>query len=250
MTTSDTRPVALITGGTSGIGLATAHHLHEEGYAVVVTGKNPKTIAAAEDELPDDVTVIRADIRHIATAKEVAGEIGSRHGRLDAVFLNAGTGPMQPIEAVDEEAFDYVFDTNVKGQFFTLQAVLPLLREGSSIVLMSALGVELGAPSYAVPTASRGAMLAMVAPLAVELAPRKIRVNAVLPGAIETPAIGKLGLDEASLAAFDDWMKQRILAGRKGTPQEAARLVGFLLSPAANYVNGAQVRIDGGMGVS
>src|SRR5262249_13922359 len=134
--------VALITGGTTGIGFATAQLLHEDHYAVVVTGQNPDRIAAAKKALPRDVVVMRADARRIVETQAVAEEIRTRYGRLDALFLNAGVGPMQSIEAVDEAAFDDNFAVNVKGQFFTLQKMLPLMREDSSIVLMGALGVR------------------------------------------------------------------------------------------------------------
>jgi NAD(P)-dependent dehydrogenase (short-subunit alcohol dehydrogenase family) len=157
---------------------------------------------------------------------------------------------MQPVEAVDEASFDDNFAVNVKGQFFTLQKVLPLLQEGAAVVLMTALGVWLGAPSYSVATATRGAMMAMVAPLAVELAPRRIRVNAVSPAAIETPAFAKLGLSPEQLAAFGKWVSGRLLVGRSGTAEDVARVVAFLVSPAAGFITGACIPIDGGMSVS
>jgi NAD(P)-dependent dehydrogenase (short-subunit alcohol dehydrogenase family) len=244
------RPVALITGGTTGIGFATARVLHEQGYAVVTTGNHPERLAAAKEALPADVVVLRADARVVADAQVVADEVRARFGRLDFLFLNAGIGPMQPVEAVSEAAFDDNFAVNVKGQFFTLQKVLPLLRAGGSVVLMSALGVYVGLPNYSVGTATRGAMLAMVAPLAVELAPRRIRVNAVLPGAIETAALAKLGLSPEQLAAFGEWLRPRLLVGRPGTPEDVARVVAFLASPAAAYVNGICMPIDGGMAVA
>lgn len=245
-----TRRVALITGGTSGIGLATARFLHEQDYAVVVTGQNRDRIATARAELPGDVLVLRADLRVTTDTQAVADEIRTRHGRLDALFLNAGVGPMQSIEDVDEATFDDTFAVNVKGQFFTLQKVLPLLQEGASVVLMTALGVWVGVPSYSVATATRGAMMAMVAPLAVELAPRRIRVNAVSPSAIDTPAFAKLGLSAEQLAAFGKWVNGRVLVGRTGTPEDVAAVVAFLVSPAASFITGSCIPIDGGMGVS
>lgn len=247
---NEARRVALITGGTTGIGFATARILHEQDYAVVVTGQHQERIAAAKSAVPRDVVVLRADARALADAQAVADEIRSRYGRLDALFLNAGVGPMQPVEAVDEASFDDTFAVNVKGQFFTLQKVLPLLQEGASVVLMTALGVRLGVPNYSVGTATRGAMMAMVAPLAVELAPRKIRVNAVSPAAIETPAMDKLGLSPEQLAAFGKWVGGRLLTGRPGTPDDVARVVAFLVSPASAFITGACIPIDGGMSVT
>jgi len=244
------RPVALITGGTTGIGFATARLLHEHGYAVVTTGNNPERIAAAKAALPKGVVVLRADLRAMMDTQAVAEEIESRFGRLDALFLNAGVGPMQPIEAVSEAAYDDNFAVNVKGQFFTLQKVLPLMHEGGALVLMSALGIHLGVANYSVATATRGAMMALVAPLAVELAPRRIRVNAILPGAIETPAFAKLGLSPEQIGALDQWIRPRLLVGRPGTSQDVAQVVAFLVSPAAAYINGACIPVDDGMAVS
>src|SRR5262249_252594 len=160
-----------------------------------------------------DVVVMRADARVLPDTQAVADEVRSRFGRLDALFLNAGVGPMQRVGAVTEAAFDDNFAVNVKGQFFTLQKVLPLMGEGTSVVLRRALGIYLGVPNYSVGTATRGAMMAMVAPLAVELAPRRIRVNAVLPGAIETPAFAKLGLSPEELTRLGQWIQPRLLVG-------------------------------------
>jgi NAD(P)-dependent dehydrogenase (short-subunit alcohol dehydrogenase family) len=244
-----TRRIALITGGTTGIGFATARLLQQQQFEVVATGQNPERIDAAQRALPDAV-FLRADARRVADSQAVGDEIRRRFGRLDALFLNAGVGPMQPVEAVDEASFDDNFAVNVKGQFFTLQKVLPLLQENASVVLMSGLGIRLGAPNYSVATATRGAMTAMVAPLAVELAPRRIRVNAVVPAAIATAAFEKLGLPAEQLAAFDKWVNARLLVGRSGTAEDVASLVAFLLSPAAGFITGSCLPIDGGMGVT
>src|SRR5262245_3949887 len=140
MSQDSSQPTALITGGTSGIGLATARILREQGFAVLVTGQNPETIAAARRSLPGEVAVLRADARILADADRVADELKQRFGRVDFAFLNAGIIQMLPLEAVDEAAFDEHFDINVKGQFFTLQRILPLLAEGGSVLFTTAVG--------------------------------------------------------------------------------------------------------------
>jgi NAD(P)-dependent dehydrogenase (short-subunit alcohol dehydrogenase family) len=250
MTTPSSRPVALITGGTTGIGLATARALHAEGYAVLVTGQNPDTLAAAQRELPEDVVVFRADSRSIGDAERVAGEIEKRFGKVDVVFLNAGAGRFMPIEAVDEAAYDEHFSVNVKGQFFTLQNVLPLLARGGSVIFCGALGPKKGAPNWSIYSATKGALLAMVPALAVELAPRGIRVNAVTPGPIDTPAWDRLGLPAEAMRGFKEMVSARVPLGRFGVDEEVARVVAFLVSPGASYITGASIAIDGGLGAS
>lgn len=237
----------LITGGTTGIGLATARVFHAEGYAVVVTGQNPDTLAAAQRTLPGDVVVLRADARSIPDAGKVAAELRQRFGKVDVAFLNAGIGRMLPLEAIDEAAFDEHFDVNVKGQFFTLQKILPLLGPGSSVIFTGSTSAEKGFPNWSVYSATRGALGSMVRALAVEFAPRGIRVNMVTPGPIDTPAIGKLGLPAAALAGLRENIAARTPAGRFGSDEEVARTVAFLGSSAASYINGANLVVDGGL---
>jgi NAD(P)-dependent dehydrogenase (short-subunit alcohol dehydrogenase family) len=250
MPTPSSRPVALITGGTSGIGLATARVLHAEGYAVLVTGQNSETLAAAQSALPEDVVVFRADSRSIADAERVAGELKKRFGKVDLVFLNAGISRMIPVEGVDEAIYDDHFNINVKGQFFTLQKVLPLLAEGSSVIFNSSLsGERKSVANYSVYSATKGALLAMIPPLAIELGGRGIRVNAVSPGPIATPAFDKLGLPPEALKGFRETISARVPLGRIGADEEVASVVAFLASPAASYITGVSIVIDGGMGL-
>ena len=250
MTTSTSAPVALVTGGTTGIGLATAQVLHKRGYAVMVTGRNPESLAAAQRVLPNDVVVFRADARSVADTDAVAAELSRRFGKLDLAFLNAGVTSLVPLEALDEETYDWHFDTNLKGQVFLLQKVLPLLGRGSSVVLTSSTGSDRGNPGMAVYAATKGAQLSLMRTLAVELAPRGIRVNAVSPGPIETPMMTKLGMPADKLDDFKVSFAARIPTGRFGTPEEIANAVAFLGSAEASFITGANLVADGGRSIA
>jgi NAD(P)-dependent dehydrogenase (short-subunit alcohol dehydrogenase family) len=164
------------------------------------------------------------------------------------VYLNAGTGLMIPVEAVDEKYFDDVIGTNLKGQFFTLQKLLPFLTEGSSVLLNSALSAQRGTPNYSVYTATKGAIEALTRSLAAELAPRKIRVNCITPGPIETPALEKLGLPSEAMKGLRELIATKVPLGRFGSDEEVARAIGFLASPAASFITGTNLNVDGGMG--
>jgi NAD(P)-dependent dehydrogenase (short-subunit alcohol dehydrogenase family) len=248
--TSENRPVALITGGTSGIGLATAHTLHKRGYAVVVTGRNPHTIAEAERDLPAEVSVLRADAASLADADRVAAELELRYGRVDLVLLNAAVEQLAPLADLDEATFDDAFAINVKGQVFLVQKLLPLLNPGSSVIFTSSIAAEKGMPNLSVYSATKGAQLAFARALAIELAPRGIRVNTVSPGPIDTPALDKLGLGADELEAFKKTITTQVPLGRFGTAEEVADTVAFLASPQATYVTGANAAVGGGFGVA
>ena len=248
MTTPDPRPVALITGGTSGIGRATAEVLRERGYAVVVTGRNPATLAAAEATLPDDVTVLSADAGSLADADRLVDELRHRFGRVDLAVLNAAVARMTPFETMAENAFDEHFAVNVKGPLFLVQKLLPLLRAGSSVVVTSSVVADKAMPSFSAYSATKGAQLALVRALAAELAPRGIRVNAVSPGVIDTPAHEKLGLPVEVLAGMQQMLSAQIPLDRMGSAGEVASAVAFLASPEAAYITAANTVVAGGFG--
>jgi NAD(P)-dependent dehydrogenase (short-subunit alcohol dehydrogenase family) len=242
-------PAALITGGTSGIGKATAELLHQRGYRVIVTGQNPDTIAAAERSLPEQIVVVRADARSLTDTDRLAGEIRERFGGLEVLFLNAGIVRSQPVGALDEATFDDLVDVNFKGQFFTLQKTLPLLNDGGSVIFTVGIGASRGIASGSVAAATRGALLALVPSLAVELASRRIRVNAVSPGPIDTEIWAKTGLPPEALEAAVNATASRVPLGRLGTSKEIAEVVEFLASDAAGYVTGENIVVGGGAGL-
>lgn len=238
-------PHALITGGTSGIGKATAQLLHGRGYGVAVTGRNPDTLAHARQDLPDDVIVVAADSASLDDTTHLMSVVEERLGSIDLLFLNAGVFTPAPIGDVTEESFDSQMAINFKGQYFTLQKALPLLNDGASVVLTVGIGASRGAPGATVAAATRGALLTMLPSLALELAPRRIRVNAVSPGAVATPLFDKLGVPDEAREA----MRRDVPFQRFGTGEDIAGVVAFLASDAAEYVTGQEIVAAGGYGL-
>ncbi|MDX3098279.1 SDR family oxidoreductase [Streptomyces sp. ME19-03-3] len=238
-------PTALITGGTTGIGRAAAELLHARGYQVAVTGQNPDSLARARRELPDDVLVVQSDARVVADTDALLATVSERFGSLDLLFLNAGIFRPAPVADVTEESFDDHVDVNFKGQYFTLQRALPLMNDGGSIVFTVGIGARRGSPGATLGAATRGALLAMLPSLALELAPRRIRVNAVSPGATETPLFDKLGVPHSGR----DALRKKIPFERFGSSREIAEVVAFLASDAAGYVTGQDIAVAGGYGL-
>jgi NAD(P)-dependent dehydrogenase (short-subunit alcohol dehydrogenase family) len=239
-------PTALITGGTTGIGRATAQLLLERGYRVAVTGRNPDTVASARAALDGDVLVLRSDSASVADIDALVADVGAQFGALDLLFLNAGVFRPGPVADVTESEFDAQVDVNFKGQFFTLQRALPILNDGGSIVMTVGLGASRGSVGAALGAGTRGALLAMLPSLAVELAPRRIRVNAVSPGMTDTPLLDKLGVPQG----VRDDMATQIPLGRFATGRDIAETVAFLASDAAGYITGQEITVAGGHGLS
>ena len=235
---------ALITGGTSGIGLETARQFIAEGARVAVTGTNPATIETARAVLGDAALFIQANAGDVAGQKAVVEAVKSAFGHLDILFVNAGAADFRPIEAFDEEAFDRSVAINVKGPFFLIQALLPVLSNPASIVLNTSINAHIGMPNTSVYALTKAASLSFAKTLSGELIGRGIRVNAVSPGPVATPLYGKLGM---SAADTDAMAAAKIPAGRFGTPGEIARAVVFLASDESAYTVGSELIIDGGM---
>jgi NAD(P)-dependent dehydrogenase (short-subunit alcohol dehydrogenase family) len=242
---------ALITGGTSGIGKATAEVLHSRGYRVAVTGQRQESVVRARKELPEDVLVLRADARSLADTDQVVTEVGERFGTLTTLFLNAGVSRPVTLDAWDEAAFDDVFTVNTKGQFFTLVRTLPLLSDGASIIVTVGIGATRSLTGNSLTAASRGALLTMIPTLALELAPRRIRINAVSPGYTDTPmlrtALGT-GSDEVTVMLSD--MAEKNPFGHLGRPEDIAETVAFLASDGAAYITGQEIVVSGGAGLA
>lgn len=239
---------ALITGGTTGIGLETARQFIQEGARVAITGTNPQTIEAARGELGDGVLVIDSDASNVAAQKTVAETIRREFGGLDVLFVNAGAAVLRPIEQWDEAAFDRSMALNVKGPYFLVQALLPVFANPASIVINASVNAHIGMPNTTVYGATKAAVLSLTRTLSGELISRGIRVNAVSPGPISTPLYDKLGLSDNDLKKVAASIQSQVPAGRFGTPGEIASAVVFLASDESAFAVGSEIQVDGGMG--
>ncbi|MCS3531624.1 glucose 1-dehydrogenase [Chryseobacterium sp. JUb7] len=240
--------VAIVTGGNSGIGFATAAELSAKGAKVIVTGRNKESLAQAEAEL--QVTGIQADQTDLKSIDSLVEKVSSQFGKVDIVFLNAGTAAFAPLDSASEEHFDSIMNVNVKGVYFTVQKLLPILNDGASIILNTSVNAHLGMPNSSVYAASKAAVLSLNKVFAVELASRKIRVNAVSPGPVETPLYGKLGLAKEEVEGFGAVLGEKILLKRFAQANEIAKTVSFLASDDASFITGAEIVVDGGLTVN
>ena len=238
---------ALITGGTTGIGLETARRFIAEGARVVITGTNPATLEAARADLGPDALVLASDASKASEQRSLAESVQRHFGQLDILFINAGIAKLQPVEQWTEEAFDRSFAINVKGPFFLVQALLPVFAPKASIVLNGSVNAHIGMLNTSVYAASKAALISFVRTLSGELIGRGIRVNAVSPGPISTPLYSKLGFSEADLKQVAASIQGQVPAGRFGTPSEVADSVLFFASDESNFSVGSELLLDGGM---
>jgi NAD(P)-dependent dehydrogenase (short-subunit alcohol dehydrogenase family) len=238
---------ALITGGTTGIGLETARHFVSEGARVIITGNNPTNLESARKELGEDVMVISSDAANAAAQKDVAETVRKTFGALDILFVNAGMVDMRPIDQIDEAAFDRSFAINLKGPYFLIQALLPLFANPSSIVLNGSVNAHIGMPNTTIYAASKAGLISLIRTLSGELIGRGIRVNAVSAGPISTPLYSKLGFSQADLKNVAASIQGQVPAKRFGSPSEIAAAVVFFASDEAAFTVGSELLIDGGM---
>jgi NAD(P)-dependent dehydrogenase (short-subunit alcohol dehydrogenase family) len=239
--------VAVITGGNSGIGLATAKEFKEQGARVVITGRDQQSLDEAKREIGGDVLAVRSDASSLTEIDKLFDAVSERFGHIDVLFINAGVGKFVPVEAVTEEWFDSVMDTNFKGAYFTIQKALPLLNDNASIILNGSINAHIGMPNSSVYAASKGALLTLSRTLSAELVGRGIRVNAISPGPIATTILNRLGLPAEVLEQTEKSLKEQIPMKRFGRPEEIAKTVLFLASSDSAFLLGTEIVADGGM---
>jgi NAD(P)-dependent dehydrogenase (short-subunit alcohol dehydrogenase family) len=239
--------IAVITGGNSGIGLATAREFVEQGAKVVVSGRDQKTLDEAVRELGPEVLAVRADVAQLADIDKLFTAVKAKFGRIDVLFVNAGIGKFAPFDAVTEEFYDAILDVNLKGAYFTIQKSLPLLADGASIVLNTSINAHIGMANSSVYAASKAALLSLARTLSAELVGRNIRVNAISPGPVTTPIFGRLGLPPEALDQLRQDVTSQVPMKRFGRPEEIAKTALFLASSDSSFLLGSEIVADGGM---
>jgi len=237
----------LIVGDSCGICLAAARALIAEGARVVITGRDAAALEQARAALGANTIAVVNDAGDLAAARALAATLAEQQVRLDAVFLNAGAAKFAAYPDVDEALWDLTFNTNIKGPYFQLQALLPLLNSGASVLINGSINARIGMPNSSVYAASKAAVISLAKTLSAELLPRGVRVNVLSPGPVSTPIYGKLGLDKAALDATAAQIQSQIPLGRFGTPEEIAATVLHLSSPESAYIVGTEIIADGGM---
>jgi NAD(P)-dependent dehydrogenase (short-subunit alcohol dehydrogenase family) len=240
--------VAVVTGGSSGIGLATAQRFVDEGAYVFITGRRQNELDAAVKQIGRNITGVQGDVAKLADIDKLYAAVKEQKGKLDVVFANAGIGELAPIGQITEEHFDKQFDVNVKGLLFTVQKALPLLQDGGAIVLNASIVSITGNPAFSVYSATKAAVRSFARTWSVDLKERKIRVNAISPGVVPTPGYNTgLGMTQEQVDQFVKSMAANVPLGRPGTTDEIAKAVLFLASDDSSYVNGIELFVDGGL---
>ena len=240
--------VAVITGGNSGIGLATAKQFRDEGARVAISGRSQKTLDEAAKALGKDALVVQADVSKLEDADKLFSAVEKRFGKIDVLFVNAGIAKFVPVDAVSEEHYDEIFDINTKGAYFTIRRALPHLNDGASIVINTSVVSHKGFHNSSVYSGTKAALRSFTRTLAAELAPRNIRVNAVAPGPIDTPIFERTGLTQQEQEEFAKTAIAGIPMKRFGKSEEVATAVAFLASKDASFITGVELDVDGGMG--
>ena len=240
--------VAVITGGNSGIGLATAERFVADGAYIFITGRRQSELDAAVKQIGKNVTAVQGDVSNLADLGRLYATVKQQKGHIDILFANAGTGQFAPLGAVTEEHFDTTFNANVKGLLFTVQKALPLLKDGSTVILNASIVAGTGAPAFSVYSASKAAVRSFARTFTSDLKDRKIRVNAISPGVIPSPGYRtSLGMTEEQVKQYADSVVGKIPLGRTGTLDEIAKVVSFLASDESSYITGIELVVDGGM---
>ncbi len=239
--------VAVVTGGNSGIGYASAKAFKEAGATVIITGRSEDRVREAATEL--GVRGIVADVSKLPALDSLVSTVESEFGKVDILFINAGIFQPAPVGSITEEMFDHQMGINFKGAVFTLEKFLPILNDNASVLNLSSVNAYTGMPNTAVYAASKAALNSFTRTAATELAPRQIRVNAINPGPVNTPIFGKTGLPEEQLESFAEHMRNQVPLKRFGTPEDIASLVVFLASDDASFITGGEYNIDGGIAI-
>ncbi|CVE00927.1 MULTISPECIES: SDR family oxidoreductase [Serratia] len=239
---------ALITGGTSGIGLETARQFIAEGAMVAITGRSQSALDAAGQALGGKALLLLSDAGDIPQQRELAQRLGQRWPRLDVLYINAGDVTHRPLQEWDEQSYQRLMDINLKGPFFLIQALLPLLANPSSVILCGSVSAHIGLPQSSAYASSKAGLLSLARTLSGELHARGIRLNGLSPGPTETPALGKLGLAEADEQALRDDIRALVPIGRMGSALELAKAAVFLAADESAFMVGAELQMDGGVG--